>query len=48
MSSFFSNAGHYFSRVFTNEVTKRGLVAVGAGIIMSMILEVAWPSTRAV
>jgi hypothetical protein len=47
MSTFFNSAARYFARVVTHESTKRGIAAAGAGVIMSMIIEAAWPSTRA-
>ena len=34
----------YFSRVLTNDSTKRGVAAAGAGFLMSLILEAAWPT----
>lgn len=37
---------HYFSRVLANDSTKRGVAAAGAGFLMSLILEAAWPTQR--
>lgn len=34
----------YLARVIRNESTKRGVAAAAAGVLMSMVLEAAWPS----
>lgn len=42
--SFLERTKVYFSRVIRNEATKRGIAAAGAGFVMSIILEAAWPT----
>lgn len=34
----------YLTRVIRNEATKRGMAAAAAGVLMSMVMEAAWPS----
>src|SRR5690554_5281750 len=36
----------YLARVIRNESTRRGVAAAAAGILMSMVLEAAWPSQK--
>lgn len=43
-ATFFGRTKSYFSRVVSNESTKRGVAAAGAGFLMSLILEAAWPT----
>lgn len=38
----------FLSRVARNDSTKRGVAAAGAGFLMSLILEAAWPTRPAV
>lgn len=44
--TFFGRTRFYFSRVLANDSTKRGVAAAGAGFLMSLILEAAWPTQR--
>ena len=36
----------YFKRVLTNDSTKRGVAAAGAGVLVACIIEAFWPSAR--
>lgn len=45
-ATFFGRTKFYFSRVLSNDSTKRGIAAAGAGFLMSLILEAAWPTPR--
>jgi hypothetical protein len=42
--SFFDRTKVYFSRVVRNEANKRGIAAAGAGFVMALIIEAAWPT----
>jgi hypothetical protein len=42
--TFIERTRSYFSRVVSNESTKWGVAAAGAGFLMSLILEAAWPT----
>ena len=35
---------NFFSRVWHNEGTKKGLAAAGAGLLIAVISEAVWPS----
>lgn len=43
-TTFFTRTKSYLSRVAANDSTKRGVAAAGAGFLMSLILEAAWPT----
>ncbi len=43
----FGRTKQFLARVITNDSTKRGVAAAGAGFLMSLILEAAWPTPRA-
>lgn len=45
-ATFLTRTKIYFSRVLANDSTKRGVAAAGAGFLMSLILEAAWPTPR--
>jgi hypothetical protein len=44
--SLFDRTKFYFGRVVRNDATRRGLAAAGAGLVMSLIIEAAWPTAR--
>lgn len=44
--SFVERSKSYFSRVIKSESTKHGVAAAGAGLILSLIVEAVWPSSR--
>lgn len=35
---------HFLSRVWKNDSTRKGLAAAGAGVVIAVISELAWPS----
>lgn len=46
--TFLSRTKTYLGRVIRAESTKKGVAAAGAGFLMSLILEAAWPTRPAI